>query len=119
SKPVQEGAAGAGTGARLGMFSGIQCAMKAGLGSATVELPDGVLVSSLAVVNAFGDVVDPQNGKIIAGTRRSPNSREFLGTAAETLKTGGIGARHQNTTLVVVATNARLNKAGATKLAQL
>jgi len=119
SKPVEEGAVGAGTGARLGMFSGIQCAMKAGLGSATVELPGGILVSSMAVVNAFGDVTDPHSGNILAGARRSPDSTEFLGTAAEMKKTGEIGVRRQNTTLVVVATNARLSKAGATKLAQL
>jgi L-aminopeptidase/D-esterase-like protein len=119
SKALEDGAVGAGTGARVGMLSGIQCAMKSGLGSATVELPGGILVSSLAAVNAFGDVIDPKNGNILAGARRSPDSREFVGTASEMKKTGQIGGRHQNTTLVVVATNARLNKPGATKLAQL
>lgn len=118
SKRVEEGAVGAGTGARVGMLSGIRCAMKSGLGSTTIELPDGILVSSMVAVNAFGDVVDPQNGKILAGTRRSPDSREFVGTASEMKKSGGVEGRHQNTTLVLVATNARLNKAGATKLAQ-
>lgn len=119
SKEVAEGAVGAGTGATVGKLFGMERAMKSGVGSAAVEMAGGVLVSSLAAVNAFGDVVDPQTGKILAGARRSRDSREFAGTAAE-MKKGARGAWvKQNTTLVVVATNARLNKAGATRLAQL
>jgi L-aminopeptidase/D-esterase-like protein len=116
---VAEGCVGAGTGATVGKLFGLKRSMKSGIGSFTVPLPDGVLVSSLAAVNAFGDVLDPQTSKIVAGTRRAPNSAEFADTA-ETMKTGDrVNALpHQNTTLVVVATNAQLSKVGASKLAE-
>jgi len=118
NKPVVEGAVGAGTGATVGKILGMKQAMKSGIGSATVSLPNGVLVSALAAVNAFGDVVDPATGKIIAGARKAADSSDFANTA-EVLKSGrrgGFAASH--TTLVVVATNARLTKVMANKLAQ-
>ncbi len=123
AKKVLEGAVGAGTGATVGKLFGIERGMKSGIGSWTVEIAGGVLISSLAAVNAFGDVVDPGTGKILAGARLSAESREFINSAAE-MKRGARGQfftnpTGQNTTLVVVATNARLTKAGATKLAQL
>jgi len=106
SAAVPEGAVGVGTGATVGKLLGMDHAMKSGLGTATVEMPGGALVSALAVVNALGNVIDPANGKIVAGARKSAGSTEFA------------PAPGQNTTLVVVATNARLNKVQATKLAQ-
>ena len=116
---VAEGAVGAGTGATVGKLFGIERAMKSGIGSWTVEIAGGLLVSSLAAVNAFGDVLDPATGKIVAGARRSTVSKEFVNSAFE-MKRGAKGTFFtENTTLVVVATNARLTKAGATKLAQL
>jgi L-aminopeptidase/D-esterase-like protein len=70
---VKEGSVGAGTGATVGKILGMSHAMKSGVGSFTVTLPGGAMVSSLAVVNAFGDVRDPATGKILAGapTRRN------------------------------------------------
>ncbi len=118
SKPVLEGAVGAGTGATVGKIYGMKQAMKSGIGSATVSVSNGVLVSALAAVNALGDVIDPANGTIVAGARKSPDSAEFVNTA-EVMKTGrrgGLAASH--TTLVLVATNARLTKVMANKLAQ-
>jgi L-aminopeptidase/D-esterase-like protein len=92
--------------------------MNGGLGSFTVTLPGGVLVASLVAVNAFGDVRDPATGKILAGARKSPDSREFA-NAEEVLKQRPAGQLGRgNTTLAVVATNARLSKVEATKLAQ-
>jgi len=118
---VKEGAVGAGTGATVGKIFGMRLAMKSGIGSATVALEGsyaGVLVAALAAVNAFGDVVDPATGKIVAGARRSASSREFADTA-QALKRGARGGfRGQNTTLVVVATNARITKVEAKKLAE-
>ncbi len=75
--PVAEGAVGAGTGATVGKALGMRQAMKSGLGTYTVRLPGGVLVSGLVVVNALGDVRDPANGRIVAGARKSPESRDF------------------------------------------
>jgi L-aminopeptidase/D-esterase-like protein len=114
---VVEGAVGAGTGATVGKILGMKQAMKSGIGSFTVELPGGVRVSALAAVNAAGDVRDPATGKIIAGARRSPESMEFA-DGAQAIKTRELAPARQNTTLVVVATNAALTKVEATKLAQ-
>jgi L-aminopeptidase/D-esterase-like protein len=119
TEAVVEGCVGAGTGATVGKIMGIKQAMKAGIGSYTVTLPEGILVSSLVAVNAVGDVKDPASGKIVAGARRSPESREFV-DAEEQIKRGVRGGRAlRNTTLAVVATNARLTKVQATKFAQM
>jgi len=116
---VAEGAVGAGTGATVGKFFGMAQAMKSGIGSYTVALPGGVLVAALVAVNAFGDVRDPATGKIVASARKAPNSGEFADTEAQMkLRKPPELVRH-NTTLGVVATNARLDKVAATKLAQL
>jgi len=119
---VKEGALGAGTGATVGKILGMKHAMKSGIGSATVWLDGelaGVRVSAMAAVNALGDIRDPENGRLVAGARRSPDSMD-LADSVRLLKRGrSPGSSGSNTTLVVVATNARLNKVGATKLAQL
>jgi len=117
---VKEGAVGAGTGATVGKLLGMDHAMKSGLGTATVAIAGGVIVSALVAVNAAGDVIDPANGRIVAGTRVAPDSREFA-NSARLLETGGARSplRKQNTSLAVVATNAALSKTGCTKLAQL
>jgi len=120
SRIVLEGSIGAGTGATVGKLFGIAQATKGGLGFASKQLPGGVCVQAVAVVNAFGDVVDPHTGKVIAGARLSPASVQFAGTA-ERMYAGhvgpGFGATH--TTLVVVMTSAQLDKLQATKVAQM
>jgi len=121
-KAVPEGAVGAGTGATVGKLNGAKNAMKSGVGSWTVTLGGqnaGVMVSALVVVNALGDVRDPSNGKIIAGARTAPGSKEFAGGARLMKAAGPTGFTRSNTTLVAVATNAALTKVEATKLAQL
>ena len=118
---VKEGCIGAGTGATIGKIAGMGQAMKSGIGSATVVLEGtlaGVSVAALVAVNSVGDVRDPRTGTLIAGARRSTQSMELAG--AESLMKRGLrgGFRRENTTLAVVATNAKLNKVQATKLAQ-
>jgi L-aminopeptidase/D-esterase-like protein len=117
SEAVIEGNVGVGTGATVGKILGMKCAMKAGVGSYTVALPGGVLVSSLVVVNAFGDVRDPGTGKIVAGARTDPTSKEFVNTTEEMKRKPPAGWGRMNTTLGVVATNAKLSKVDAGKLA--
>ncbi len=112
-KAVAEGNAGAGTGATVGKILGMKSAMKSGLGSFTIELGGGVLVSALAAVNAMGDVIDPSNGKVLAGVRGPRNSAEIMKQGA-----GGALVNH-NTTLVAVATNAALTKVDANRLAHV
>jgi L-aminopeptidase/D-esterase-like protein len=116
--PVVEGSVGAGTGATVGKLFGMGQAMKGGVGTAGHTMGK-VKVAALAVVNSFGDVRDPRTGKLVAGARHSPASSELADT--ELLMRGGKegGLTGGNTTLVVVATNAKLSKVGATRLAKM
>ncbi len=118
TEAVAEGCVGAGTGATVGKALGMRQAMKSGIGSYTIQLPGGVMVSSLVAVNALGDVRDPATGKIVAGARKSADSREFANGAEQMKLRASITRAGGNTTLAVVATNAGLNKVQANKLAQ-
>jgi L-aminopeptidase/D-esterase-like protein len=120
SSKVEEGSIGAGTGATVGKLFDISRAMKGGLGTSSVALPDGLMVGAIVVVNAFGDIVDNITGKTIAGLRKSTDSLEFANTM--TLLKEGVTKKQfgiVNTTLGVIATNARLSKTEATKVAQM
>ncbi len=118
SDPVVRGNVGAGAGATVGKTRGMAHAMKAGIGSAAVRLPDGLIVAALVAVNALGDIVDPSNGHVIAGVRADDGS---LADARVLLREGKIGAAAPggHTTLAVVSTNAVLTKTEATKVAQM
>jgi L-aminopeptidase/D-esterase-like protein len=118
--PQGDGSIGCGTGASIGKLLGIRQATKGGLGSAFLEGPDGLCVGALAVVNAFGDVVDPEGGKILAGARTAPDSLQFA-DAVKLLRQGLVRCRfaEPNTTIGVVATNARLTREEAQKIAQM
>tara|TARA_B100001123_G_scaffold411231_1_gene507253 strand:- start:20252 stop:21259 length:1008 start_codon:yes stop_codon:yes gene_type:complete len=115
---VREGNVGAGAGATLGKIAGSGRAMKGGIGSASVVLPNGVTVAALVAVNAVGDVID-SDGQVVAGVR----TENGLGLAdARTLLragTGRLGRPGENTTIGVVATDARLTQAQATVMAQM
>ena len=118
--PPEEGSVGAGTGATVGKALGRDRSTKGGLGTASIDLGD-FTVGALAVVNAIGDVVDPDTGRVVAGPRDEDN-RGFLRTT-DILASPPVEAASTstptNTTLAVVATNASLNKEQANKLAQM
>ncbi len=113
------GSVGAGAGATVGKLAGLDRAMKGGVGTASIELPDGVVVGAIVAVNALGDIVDPATGETVAGVR----TEDGVGFAdvRELLRRhpGLEGGSGLNTTIGVVATNARLTKAQANKLAQM
>ena len=119
---VAEGSVGAGTGCQVGAILGPGRASKAGVGTASVDLGGGLVVGALIAVNAFGDVVDPRSGEILAGAR-ALRGEGFADTLA-TMK-GLIGktilriADRGNTVIGVVATNAKLTKEEANKVAQM
>ncbi len=120
--PVAEGSVGAGAGATLGKAGGMGRSMKGGVGSASITLPSGLIVAALVVVNAAGDVIDPANGQVVAGVRTA-DGKSFA-DARKMLRAGGPSgvitpAGRQNTTLGVVATNARLTKTEATRVSQM
>jgi len=118
--PVTEGCVGAGTGATVGKLLGPAFATKSGLGTAARRVAGEVTVGALVAVNAFGDVVDPRTGEVIAGPR-DPEGPGFVNTM-ERLH-GDLSqtmfAFPSNTTLAVVATDAKLTKEGANKMAQM
>ena len=118
--PVAEGSVGAGTGATVGKLYGIDRAMKGGLGTASRVYPDGLAVAALAVVNAFGDVVDPATSAVVAGARVPGKDRD-LARAGRVLADRGYapGPAFGNTVLVVVGTSARLTKVDACRLAHM
>jgi L-aminopeptidase/D-esterase-like protein len=112
-----QGSVGAGTGATVGKILGLEGAMKGGVGSASARLDGGLIVGALAAVNAFGDVRDPDRGRVIAGPRREDGT---LGDTVELLPGAATRMRwEENTTLGIVATNARLTKGAANKVAQM
>jgi L-aminopeptidase/D-esterase-like protein len=114
-----QGNAGAGAGATVGKLFGIERAMKGGLGSASVTV-GGITVGALIAVNALGDVIDPANGRPLAGARTADGKR-LLGTM-DALRRGELPAPFQPgsaTTIGVVATDAVLTKAQASKIAQM
>ena len=117
TEPVAEGSVGAGAGATLGKMRGMAWAMKGGVGTSSLKLESGLVVGALAVVNAVGDVIDPRTGEVIAGARTEDggfaDARRILRGEVPPPQEG------ENTTIVIVATNARLTKAQATKVAQM
>jgi L-aminopeptidase/D-esterase-like protein len=115
-----DGSIGAGTGASVGKLLGIRQATKGGLGTSFFQSPNGLKVGALAVVNAFGDVVDPATGEIVAGARTTPEGKEFA-NAARLIRQGVVRQRfgEPNTTIGVVATNAVLTREEAQKVAQM
>ena len=118
--PVAEGNVGAGAGATVGKIAGAARAMKSGIGTAALTLPDGLVVAALVAVNAVGDVVDPATGRVVAGVRTADGTA--LADVRRLLRSGEVTPRPaigRNTTIGVVATNARLTKAQATKVAQM
>ena len=120
SQCVEEGSIGAGTGATIGKLLGLDHATKGGIGTSGYKFENGVIVAVLVVVNAFGDVVSPENGKIIAGVRTTPGGSKFAGTV-NLLKQGVTFKedKSHNTTLAVVATNARFSKSELGRLANI
>lgn len=119
SSPVEEGSVGAGTGATVGKLLGPNHCMRGGLGSFSHHFKNGVVVGALVAVNSFGDVRDHLTNRILAGTINSDYSELFDSQAQMLAGYDVQEAFGTNTTIAVVATNAKLDKVQATKLAQM
>lgn len=115
--PVQEGSIGAGAGATVGKSGGPGRSMKAGLGSYAIVMPNGLAVAAIVAVNAVGDIIDPDTGKVVAGVRTAENT---LADARLLLRAGPPPQPPrpgENTTIGLVATNAKLTKAEVHRMA--
>jgi L-aminopeptidase/D-esterase-like protein len=116
--PPAEGSVGAGTGATVGKIRGMGRAMKGGIGTATIRLDGGLVVTATVAVNAIGDVIDPSTGRVVAGVRTEDgrgfaDARRLIRDVTEQAASGA------NTTIGVVVTNATLTQAEATKVARM
>jgi L-aminopeptidase/D-esterase-like protein len=117
---LAQGSVGAGTGATLGKALGMERCLKGGLGTASEALPSSagdLVVGALVAVNCFGEVVDPASGQVIAGPRADGGG--FVSTVDVLRGLGQAPWGGESTTLAVVATNARLTKEYACRLASV
>lgn len=113
--PVREGSVGAGAGATIGKLG--KRPMKSGIGSAAVRMPNGLIVGAIVAVNAVGDIIDPATGQVVAGVL---NPDGTFADARKIVRSGALFERPrpgENTTIGVVATNAKLTKDQATRMA--
>ena len=128
---VAEGRVGAGAGATVGKILGIDFASWGGVGAASVELAGGLVVSAVAVVNAFGNVHQPDGGPCVGGARDGAGGfldvEAAIGSGAFTARrreldreaAGESAGEGGNTTIGVVVTNGRLDPAGCARAAVL
>ena len=113
----KQGNIGAGAGCTVGKAFGMGQCMKAGLGIESIKVRE-LIVGALAVVNAFGDIVDPETNSIIAGAL-SPDKKSFLNTEEFIIHGNVKETPFKNTTIGVVATNAKLTKTMAKRVAMM
>jgi L-aminopeptidase/D-esterase-like protein len=113
---VAQGSVGGGTGATVAKLMGQGRRFKSGVGSASETLADGLVVGAIVVVNAVGDVVNSEDGAVVAGPRGDNGA--FLDTM-EALRSGGRRPGEGNTTIGVIATNASLSKEQTNRLASI
>jgi L-aminopeptidase/D-esterase-like protein len=116
---VAEGSVGAGAGATVGKLGGGR-PMKGGVGSAAISLPSGLVVGAIVAVNAVGDIIDPSTGRVVAGVRTADG--KALADVRTMLRSGDLDPRAApapggNTTIGLVATNARLSKNDVNRVA--
>ena len=119
SNSCEEGNVGAGAGATVGKLFGFERAMKSGIGTASIKSGD-IIVGAIVAVNAAGDVIDPQDGRILAGARGSDGKTPL--NSMEQLRQGKAGPfklSRENTTIGVVATNVAFSKSQINKIAQM
>jgi len=117
-EPPAQGSVGAGAGASVGKLFGIDRGMKGGIGTASLKV-GAVTVGALVAVNPTGDVIDPRDGRVIAGTRGADGRPR---SASQAIAAGEIPPRAlpgMATTIGVVATDAQLSKAQCQKLASM
>ncbi|MCY6483537.1 P1 family peptidase [Clostridium aestuarii] len=119
NKEYREGNIGAGTGATVGKVLGQEYCMKGGLGTYAVQVGE-LKVGAMVAVNSLGDVVDPEHRKIVAGVLNE-NKTDFINT--EELMIAKYDNKNNlfngNTTIGIIATNAKLTKAQANKVASM
>ncbi len=117
---VEDGSVGAGTGATVGKLFGIKQGMKGGIGTASMKSESGATVGAIVVVNAFGDIINPYSGRILAGARKSEKSKGLANSSKRIME--GTTRRQfglVNTTLAIIATDVHLYREDLKKVIKL
>ena len=117
--PLEEGTVGAGTGATVAKTGGTDRALKGGIGSAALVLPSGHVVGATVAVNAIGGIWDYADGSVLAGPRRTGGGFEDPVEALFRSSAPSPSGEHENTSIGVVATDAKLNREEANYLARV
>ena len=120
-RSAASGAVAMGSVGTVGKALGREAGMKGGFGFASLTVEGGPTVAAAVAVNAFGDVRDPDGGRILAGCRTAPQALDLAG-AERVLAAGPADLTHPwegNTTLAVVMTDADISKLGALKVCQM
>ena len=114
---MAQGSVGAGTGATVAKIRTVAHGLKGGIGTAA-ERVDGLIVAAIVACNAFGEIVDPSTGRVVAGPRGAPGRFD---STLDLIRNAGPSAvlPLMNTTIGVVATNATLTKVQATTVAHM
>ena len=119
SGAMPEGSVGAGTGATVAKGRGRERAIKSGIGSASLRLPNGTTVSAAVAVNAIGGIVDHRTGRLLAGPRLEGGGFEDPVQLLLSEDPVEEGQELANTTIGLVATDALLTKEEANYLARV
>ena len=117
SPNYRDGCFGAGCGATVGKYAGIDYCMKSGIGGYAVQI-DELKIGALVVLNALGDIYDWKNGRQIAGLLNE--RKDALRSTAELMRQSYEVRENKftgNTTLCVVFTNAGFSKPQLCKIA--
>lgn len=121
NKPPQQGSVGAGAGATVGKMGGPGRSMKGGFGTASLRLPNGIVIGAMVATNGVGDIWDHIHGKLVAGARTEDG--KHLADIMKLMRAGKLPAqqppRPENTTIGVIATNVDLTKTQITKVTQM
>lgn len=113
----RDGNFGAGCGATVGKFAGMDYCMKSGIGSYAVQIGE-LQVGAVVAVNALGDIYDWKTGKKIAGLlaegrKTFRSTEELMYASTEIVENKFTG----NTTIGVIITNGKFEKASLCKIA--
>jgi L-aminopeptidase/D-esterase-like protein len=106
----KHGPIGVGCGATVGKFSKKLRPGRGGFGAVCLRMPSGALMGAVVAVNAYGNVINPKNGEIVAGASDKNGKKIHFGTAKISGQPGA------NTTIGAVVTNASLTKTQAKRM---
>jgi L-aminopeptidase/D-esterase-like protein len=114
---VSQGSVGAGCGATVGKALGMERAVKGGIGTASEAAAGDIIVGALVAVNCFGEVVDPDSSRVLAGPRDEKGGFTSTLDLLRRRPPAALAGGFTNSTIGVVASNARLNREQAYRLA--